>query len=303
MYTCSRATYDAIETKDAYGYYWIKDTKEVYLGSNAYAKAVNYVTALPTSSISQGTLYYNTTDGSCSTYNGTAWVTIIPTILTTIADTDNNSTSLVTAGAVVNYLSSIIASGISGVSSVVWDTDDSVLKVTTNNTTSDVAFTNMIEDVVYSSQAITVSYVGDKADTVYNLPQDVFLSAASYDADSTTLTLTLNDSETVEVNLGDLVSTLTMEAGSGISIVTGTDAAYSISVKVSTNTGNQLSVLSDGSLYVAEYDDSAITTALASKVDVVAGSSLITVAELAQISTNASDIEDLESSLEWQSIS
>lgn len=70
--------------------YFITDNRRIYKGTNLYSESFESVATLPTSP-RLGCLYFNSTDKTTQYYNGSAWVTVIPTLVTSIGGTGSDS--------------------------------------------------------------------------------------------------------------------------------------------------------------------------------------------------------------------
>jgi uncharacterized phage infection (PIP) family protein YhgE len=81
----------------------------------------------------------------------------------------------------------------------------------------------LIEDIAYNGSTgdITISFSDSSADKVINIPVDNFLASAAYDAETHILTLTLQNEEEVEVDLGDLIHEYEAAEDGGLEIING----------------------------------------------------------------------------------
>lgn len=199
-------------TIDANALYFITDTKQIYLGNDLYSGAVEFVEAFPQSP-SQGILYCNPTTHETKMYDGSAWKVVVPAVETVI-EAGTTGTNLANINAIRNYIASTVSSDVT--------------------------------DIEYNAVTaeLTVHFKGEeKEDKVINLPKENFLSSASYDGDTHILTLTLQDTTTVTVNLEDLIDVYTgSETNSATVNVTGN--VVTADVKISSAAGNALTVKS-----------------------------------------------------------
>ena len=100
MYTFHYLTstqYADLTSKSTSALYFCSDTGKIFKGTEDFTSSVRLVSSFPTTSIAQGVLYVNTTNGEAKTYNGTAWVTVVRAVDTTATQ---NSDNLITSGAV-----------------------------------------------------------------------------------------------------------------------------------------------------------------------------------------------------------
>ena len=251
----------ASATVNANDLYFLTDTKQIYVGTDLYTGSVSFVNEFPASP-SQGVIYCNPTTHETKVWNGTAWQVMVPAVESSIT-AGSTSTNLADIGAIKSYVAAEIA------------------KVP-----------EAVEDVAYdaSTANLTISYTGSTTDKVINLPKENFLSAASYDADTHILTLTLVDETEVTVDLGDLIDVYTVADTTTVDM-TLSGNEISAAVKVSATAGNALTTEADG-LYVATVDplvksiddttsidltvDSAGKLTAAAKISSAAGNKLTT---------------------------
>ena len=210
FYFGTAAQYAAATKVDGY-LYFLTDTKQIYVGNDLYTGSVDFVNEFPVNP-SQGVIYCNPTTHETKVWNGTAWNIMVPAVVSSItAQTAGGSLADVTA--IRGYVAAEIA------------------KVP-----------EAVEDVSYNATdaELTISYTGSTADKVINLPKENFLSAASFDAATHILTLTLVDETTVTVDLAELVDTYTVADTATVDMDLANDGTITASVKVSANTGNAL---------------------------------------------------------------
>lgn len=123
FYHMTQAQYNAI-TPDTDYLYFITDSRRLYKGTDLYTESFEVVTTNPTSP-RLGCLYINTVDKSVKYYNGNAFVTVVPAIVTSISSSSDNE-SIPTAYA-VQYAIQQAMSGVGGdlLTSAEWISPDS----------------------------------------------------------------------------------------------------------------------------------------------------------------------------------
>lgn len=108
MHTGTLAAFNAKKTAgtlNANDFYYISDTKQLFLGADLYSAAYEVVTALPTENIAQGKFYVNSTDGTLNYYTGTEFKTVLPTIETAIDTTSTDKDgNIATIGAIKGFI-------------------------------------------------------------------------------------------------------------------------------------------------------------------------------------------------------
>lgn len=164
FFILTSAQYSAIETKDDGALYFLSDKNRIFKGSVPYTHPIELVTEFPATGL-VGTLYVNTTTKEGKAWNGTSWITVQLAVSTSVAD---NDTTLPTGRAVKNFVENALDGFVNGAT---FDGASGLLSLATPSGTP-------IE---------------------INLPVEQFLAAASYDADTHTLTLTMTDNSKFDV--------------------------------------------------------------------------------------------------------
>lgn len=256
---------------------FLEDTRELYRGTQLFNESVELYTTLPTTGIAMGKLYIDSATLEGRIWNGTAWTTVIKPVANTVEV--SNETQGVTGKAVVDYVAQQIAN-VTGSASVVtgvsYTAATNTLKVTTGDgNTQDLPMTNVAASLAYdpSTGALTIlNAEGTALGTAVNLDLERFVESATYDDETKKIILSFNDeSEDLEIPVGDLVDTYTTKSGKGVQLtVTGNE--FTAEAIVSEAEDNML-ILTDNGLYVAAQD-------LSGKVDKVAGATAGNVATL-----------------------
>lgn len=256
FYAVTAAQYAGITTKDSNALYFITDGNRIYKGGVPYTHPVEVVTTFPTSGLT-GTLYVHKTTYEAKVWNGTAWSMISLPVVTSIGTSPTN-TQLPTAQAVKTYVDAEIVNvntGLSGaVSNVGYEEASKSLAVQKGAGEAVVTpLKGLFDGATYNGASGVLSFTTNGGTPVtVTLPVEQFLSAAAYNEETHILTLTLNNDTEFDVNLADLVDTY--EGGSTTSVVVNiAGGVVTATVKVSSETGNQISVKSDG-LFVPATD-------------------------------------------------
>ena len=248
--------------------YFLSDTHEIYKGATKFDEAVELLTApnydLPTTP-ARKRIYIHPLTMEGKIYDGTQWVTVIRPVVTTITE---NSTALPTAGAVYTAIDDAIsdlAASDDVMASLTWTQNTHKLTYTMadGTTTHDVELTGLGIDLQYNASTGLLQVkdcTGTAIGTGVNLDLERFISSASYDHQTRTITLNFNtmaDGQTptpLEIDVGDLVDTYTA-ANSNTVALTVTNNQFTAEAIVSTAAGNQLTATQNG-LYVAAFDPS-----------------------------------------------
>ena len=248
--------------------YFIKDTHEIYKGTELFNEPVKFYTDTKPETPAVGVIYINSTNLEGSVYNGSEWKVVIAAIQTTV-DSGNN-TAPVTGKAVVDYVAERIAEATGGATSVkdiTYNKDNAEVTVTKgDDSTSKIVLDGLGATLEYTSGTGELKLKdksGNQLGSVINLALERFVSAASYNSETHKIILQFNDDEEpIEIDVSDLVDTVT----GGTTSTTTTEVSGNeirVNVKISSNEGNQITT-DDQGLYVPKTDVSG-------KMDKVAG--------------------------------
>lgn len=256
---------------------FLSDTGELYRGTKMFNESVVLYDELPVSGIAMGKLYINSATLEGRIWNGSAWVTVINPVAATVDA--GNTTAPVTGSAVASYVSERIqevTGSAAVVTSVAYTAATNTLVVTTGDgETSDLPMTNVAAELKYdktTGKLELVNAAGTALGSAINLDLERFVSEATYDDEAKKIVLSFNDeSDALEIPIGDLVDTYTAEDSTTIKM-TVTGNKFTANAIVSEAEGNVL-VATDNGLYVAATD-------ISGKVDKVAGASAGDIATL-----------------------
>lgn len=255
----TRAAYDAadVASKTSEKLFFLSDTKEIYKGTDPFTESVIMYTTEPTVK-AVGKLYVNANTLEGRIWNGSSWTTVIQPVQATIVSGD--TTKPVSSKAVEDYVADAIAD-VTGsgdlISAVEYEEATNSLKVSKADGTSDtIPMTNVAADLVYDKTTGLLQVKNASGTTIgtgINLDLERFVSEAAYDHETGVITLKFNDnSDPLEIEIGDLVDTYTAKSTSTVALtVTGNE--FAAEVIVAGTAGNQLTK-TDSGLYVAATD-------------------------------------------------
>lgn len=261
------AAYHAASTSDktADKLFFLSDTKEIYRGTESFTESVILYSTKPDSP-AVGKLYINQSTLEGNIWNGTAWTTVIKPVDSKVTAAGTNPVS---GKAVADYVADKISevTGSDGlVAGVEYVAASQSIKVTMADGTDDtVQLTDLAVGLTYDSTTGALNVVdatGKTLGAAVNLDLERFIESASYDAAEHKIILNFNDdTEALEIPVGDLVDTYTAANSSTISLtVTGNE--FKAEAIVAETAGNMLKA-TDSGLYVAATD-------ISGKVDKVA---------------------------------
>lgn len=243
-------------TVDSRTIYWL-DNGTIYVGNTLYGGKVEIIESDPTYP-EMNTIYVDKNTLQMKTYNGVSFDTISKGF--TISITDSSTDELVpTAKAVASYVQNkvqeISESGL-GITSISY-VGDGELSVTKDGVDSTIPLNGMVYTPSYDETArkLTIPIVGSSALEI-NFAKDTAVTAGKYNEDTNEIWLTLaedktytDESKLIKIPAQGLIDIYTgNETSTAITTVSDTNE-ISVNVKVSAESGNSLSVKSDG-LYV-----------------------------------------------------
>lgn len=204
--------------------YFIKDTKEIYKGTERFAESVELFTATEANSQPSvkavGRIYINDKTLEGIVWTGSAWKTVINPVVNILSATDTKSP--VTGKAVADYINSNV----------------------TVNAAVDLSITN-------SESGILIHLLdanGDQLGNDIELDVERFVQSGEYDSANKKIILYFDAAKTdkVEIPVADLVDTYTAEDTNTVAMSVSNNK-FTANVKVSGKAGNALSAVSGDS--------------------------------------------------------
>lgn len=261
-YFISKADYLAIETYDSNALYFTTDTHEIFRGAVGFTEAIILYDGTDPAVKAVNRLYINSTTLEGKVWDGTAWTTVIKAVATTLGVADTSTP--VSGKAVADYVQDQI-SAITGSDGLVADLTYNasakkiVVAMADGTTTKDLVLSNLGTTIDYNqgTGALTLKDVAGTTLATVNLDLERFVTEASYDPETKSITLSFNDdSEPLVIDVSDLVDVYTV-ANTGTVNMTMTNNQITANVNISTETDNVLELDEDGKLYVRAHDSSA----------------------------------------------
>lgn len=222
---CTSAQYAALETKDVNSIYFITDTYDIYVGEDLYTgdsssdtlDQIQFVSTLPEFASAESDVIYIVSDGNDVTIyvkGDTEMVQASGSGSIDIADLDN---ILDKAGSLTEGDDRIPTSGTvkTAIEQAVSELDSAIVDVSAERSQDNSGTVLTFTQKSGTEKTVTIA--------------DLFLSAASYDSESHTLTLSVTGSANpVQVNLEELIP----------QSVSTSDVAMSTNITVTTQVGN-----------------------------------------------------------------
>ena len=243
-------------TVDARTIYWLDDGT-IYTGNNLYGGKIQIIESDPDYP-EMNTIYVDKNTLSMKTYNGVSYDVISKGYTISVADSSTDElvpTAKAVASYVQNKIQAITESG-SGVTSISY-IENGELSVTKDGAVSNIPLNGMAYAPSYDevTRKLTIPIVGDSALEI-NFAKDTAVTAGKYNKDTNEIWLTLaedktftDESKLIKIPAQGLIDIYTGKETSTTSTTVSDTNEISVDVKVSAESGNSLSVKSDG-LYV-----------------------------------------------------
>ena len=238
--------------------YFLKDTHEIYRGTDLYTESVLFYTTLPTTP-AQNRLYINSTTLEGKMYDGTSWNTVIKPVSDTVVEDDGNPVSGKAVAAYVAAEMSKVSSSGQTVHTLSWDSAEHILTITKGDDST--------ETITFDGLGVSLNYVaatgklqlldasGNAIGDAINLDLERFVSSGEYDDESRSIILYFDAEKTdsVTIPVGDLVDTYEAEGDGKALELTVEGHTVKGSIKISTAEGNAITADENG-LYVTTPD-------------------------------------------------
>lgn len=242
--------------------YFLSDTREIYRGNVPFTESVIMYTEIPTSGIAVNRLYINSTTLEGRVWDGAKWTVVIRPVADTVTI---DGADPVSGKAVANYVAAKLAgtnTPANTVASLTWDSLEHILTVTKGDASSEtIVFDGLGADLVYTKSTGELQLVDASGNTIgsaVKLDLERFVTAGEYDAENKSIVLYFDAEKTdsVTIPVEDLVDTYTAEGTNGLNL-TVEGSVIKGSVKISTDSGNLITLGADGGIYVAPIDISS----------------------------------------------
>lgn len=273
----TQAAYDALETKDASVLYFCTDSKKIYKGAVDFTESVLYVSTKPSTPVA-GKVYIIADTNTVEAYTGSAWRTISYALTTSITASSTDA-QVASAKSIYDFVTGAI-SDLAGSENTVSkvelkkngeDVVAGTLVITkADESTSDLALNGVATKPTWDSTArkLTIPVVGDD-DVEIEIGKDLVVKSGTYDHANEQIVLTLNNDETIQIPVADLIDEIQVSDTSSIDLTydKSTNTVSGV-VRISTASGNALTVnttegteglyISLGNYYTKSEVDSAI---------------------------------------------
>lgn len=236
--------------------YWLDDGT-IYVGNNLYGGKIQIIEADPDYP-EMNTIYVDKNTLSMKTYNGVSYDVISKGYTISVVDSSTDElvpTAKAVASYVQNKIQEIIESG-TGVTSISY-VENGELSVTKDGETSTIPLNGMTYSPTYDeiTRKLTIPIVGSSALEI-NFAKDTAVTAGKYNEDTNEIWLTLaedktftDESKLIKIPAQGLIDIYTGKETSTTTTTVSDTNEISVDVKISAESGNSLSVKSDG-LYV-----------------------------------------------------
>ena len=236
--------------------YWLDDGT-IYVGNNLYGGKVEIIESDPTFP-EMNTIYVDKNTLQLKTFNGVSYDVISKGYTISLENTSSDDlvpTAKAVASYVQNKIQEVIESD-SGITSISY-LENGELSVTKDGETSTIPLNGMTYSPTYDeiTRKLTIPIVGSSALEI-NFAKDTAVTAGKYNEDTNEIWLTLaedktytDESKLIKIPAQGLIDIYTGKETSTTTTTVSETNEISVDVKISAESGNSLSVKSDG-LYV-----------------------------------------------------
>ena len=236
--------------------YWLDDGT-IYVGNNLYGGKIQIIESDPDYP-EMNTIYVDKNTLSMKIYNGVSYDVISKGYTISVADSSTDElvpTAKAVASYVQNKIQAITESG-TGVTSISY-VENGELSVTKDGETSTIPLNGMTYSPTYdeTTRKLTIPIVGSSSLEI-NFAKDTSVTAGKYNEDTNEIWLTLaedktytDESKLIKIPAQGLIDVYTGKETSTTTTTVSDTNEISVDVKISAESGNSLSVKSDG-LYV-----------------------------------------------------
>lgn len=259
-YFCTKAIYDnLVESNQVYqeGFYFLSDTNEYYYKGVNYMRNTVFVTsALPTTGISSGRIYFNTGTLTAYTYNTSTnlWEVLVEPAKVAVIQNNAGVPQMVTGAAVKTYVDDLIDNAVNGtVINISWSGNNTLVfnrKVNENgpvNLTVNEFGASITRD---SNTGDIVLKAADGTTTLatINIPVDRHTVSGIYDDTEKAIIFTMSRGDAVKVyaeSIVNLYNAVTTNSITSQITTVGGKNYLQMDVKISGVTGNELELITD----------------------------------------------------------
>ena len=236
--------------------YWLDDGT-IYVGNNLYGGKVEIIESDPTFP-EMNTIYVDKNTLQLKTFNGVSYDVISKGYTISLENTSSDDlvpTAKAVASYVQNKIQEVIESD-SGITSISY-LENGELSVTKDGETSTIPLNGMTYSPTYDeiTRKLTIPIVGSSALEI-NFAKDTAVTAGKYNKDTNEIWLTLaedktytDESKLIKIPAQGLIDIYTGKETNTTTTTVSETNEISVDVKISAESGNSLSVKSDG-LYV-----------------------------------------------------
>ena len=236
--------------------YWLDDGT-IYVGNNLYGGKVEIIESDPTFP-EMNTIYVDKNTLQLKTFNGVSYDVISKGYTISLENTSSDDlvpTAKAVASYVQNKIQEVIESD-SGITSISY-LENGELSVTKDGETSTIPLNGMTYSPTYDeiTRKLTIPIIGSSALEI-NFAKDTAVTAGKYNEDTNEIWLTLaedktytDESKLIKIPAQGLIDIYTGKETNTTTTTVSETNEISVDVKISAESGNSLSVKSDG-LYV-----------------------------------------------------
>ena len=236
--------------------YWLDDGT-IYTGNNLYGGKIQIIESDPTFP-EMNTIYVDKNTLQLKTFNGVSYDVISKGYTISLENTSSDDlvpTAKAVASYVQNKIQEVIESD-SGITSISY-LENGELSVTKDGETSTIPLNGMTYSPTYDeiTRKLTIPIVGSSALEI-NFAKDTAVTAGKYNEDTNEIWLTLaedksytDESKLIKIPAQGLIDIYTGKETNTTTTTVSETNEISVDVKISAESGNSLSVKSDG-LYV-----------------------------------------------------
>ena len=224
---------DLPQTRESNTLYFVTDTRQLFKGNDLYSDPFRVVSSLPAEP-QAGVLYL--LNGGAKAYTGSDWVDVS---LPVTNDPTSKDTGVVLSAyavdqAIQEAISNAGSGDVSNCINTIVSTAAGTITVTKGSTDESIDLAGVVYEPTYddASRTIRLPYnkvvdgVIEKDALVIALGKDMVVSGGSYDKENKKIVLTLNNGESVEIPVADMVSTVEISEIADNALVQKADGLY-----------------------------------------------------------------------------